>query len=842
MNTNIWFGSLSRLSLPFLFVLILSSPRIVFGASDPGHLQITVTNVDDNQPITGAQVTISDPQGIRPAVVIPTDAAGRALSPGLEPQTWSIRVTAPHFEIEKRQIAVTSGATLELTLTAEPLEETIKVASQITPLKPRNTSTSTSRNKTFSEKFPIEATNPQQLTGLMVSNPGMVQNSANQVHPRGEHSATSIYMNGFQLGGAAQGRFGPVLDPEVLESLEIMTGGFAPEFAGGAAILDTTPQSGTAKPFVTGEFGGGNFGNRSGAVSFGGQAGAPTGSQDKDGNPEKVLSYYVRASGRATSNALEAPQPGHQTAHNSGHSANVFGRFDLNPSPSDHFSLMLNASPAKTDVANRVGLPDSFAPYGQGFGFGGALSRAEAGLQGIVSQEEAGQDIYQKDENAFGVIQWRQKFSDQLSGLLSIGMDQSKLDTLNNNPEVDLGNLPADSSIEYDPTVRRDGKHKQVSGSVTYEAGEHSFKFGGQYSDESASDSYKLKPRSALALNALYATDPRLVPEGRILRDAEGNEVTDAQGNPVYLLSTGAESPTLAADTEGYYLAGYAQDTWTITESITANYGLRYDKFRQRQNTSGRSVDEDLFSPRVNLSWSFAQTWLARAAYNRLFIEPPLSQGGVIGDSIEPEKVHQYEASIEKELTPRQKAKLAWYYKDIRDQVDTGLLIPSTQLGVFTSVNLDRAAVHGTEFSYELSPDHGLGTSAYIAYAFATARPSGFTSLGEPVEEYNDHDQRHTLSSGVAYTFDNRYSIGATYSFGSGLASSVLTEDGSRQSRDRIDLSASTRPDLLFGKAGLKLSVSNLLDDRDLINFNSAFSGTRFQQGRTIYLGTFFTF
>lgn len=852
MPTRVLFNSLLLGSLVMKFekasiVVFLSLTALTYlphpaHADVYGRLRISAKNVDDEKPLPGAAVVIHDPKRSVADIKLTTDQNGTVTSPPLENRLWEVSVEVPGFNKSLREVKVSSDSVSDLAFVVEPKEETIKVASAITRLKLNETSSSSSRDKGFSDTFPVSATSPQQLTGLLVSNPGFVQDSANQVHPRGEHSATSIYIQGFQLGGAAQGRFGPLIDPQALENLDIMTGGFAPEYAGDSAVLNTTIKSGTAKPFVSGELGGGNYGTGVGAFTLGGQAGAPIGAPDQDGYQSKIFSYFLSASGRTTDNALEAPQPRDQTAHNHGEAGSFLGRFDLNPSSSDSFSLILNASPARTDVANRTGLPAKYAPYGQGYGFGGALSAEDAAAEGIVSQNVAGQDIYQKDQNNFGVLQWRHQFNDKLSGLFSIGLDQSRLDTLNNNPLVDLGSLPEDDSIEYNPTVKRDGKHKQASGSITYTAGAHSFKVGAQFSDERANDSYNLIPASQLAVNGLYAADPRLVGPGVAQVDSNGDPVLDSQGNQVYLLNQGAGAPTLDVASRGYYLAGYAQDTWKILDDVTVNYGLRYDKYHQHQNLGEGGVDKDLFSPRVNASWSFYPTWIARASYNRLFIEPPLSQGSIIGASIKPETVNQYEASLEKEITSRQKAKVAYYYKDITNQVDTGLLIPSTQLGVYTSVNLDKDAVHGFEFSYELAPDHGVGLSGYAAYAYATAKPSGFDNTGEPVEKYNDHDQRHTLSTGVAYTFVSRYSLGADYYYGSGLASSVLTEDGPRHSNDRIDVSVSSPPDLLFNIAGLRLTVSNLLDDRNLINFNSAFSGTRFQQGRTIYLATFFNF
>jgi len=447
-----------------------------------------------------------------------------------------------------------------------------------------------------------------------------------------------------------------------------------------------------------------------------------------------------------------------------------------------------------------------------------------------------------------------------LSSLFSIGADQSKLDTLNRNPEINLASLPDDAGIEYNPTVRRNARHKQASGSVTYAIDEHTFKFGAQYSGESSDDDYQLIPASNLATNALFAADPRLTGAGAAQFDAAGNPLIDSAGNQIYTLNSGALAPKLSVRSRGYYLASYAQDTWKFAPDWTANYGVRFDKFHQAQSFtsdgndansneggsgdggSGDGVDADQYSPRFNLSWNFQPTWILRTSYNRLFIEPPLSQGSIIGRAIQPSRVNQYDVSLQKEITARQVAKVAYYYKSIKNQVDTGLLIPSTQLGLFTSVNLDRAAVRGIEFSYDLLVDSGLGTSAFVAYAYSVAQPSGFDNTGEPVEKYNDHDQRHTLSSGLGYTFNDRTSLGATYYFGSGLASSVLSEDANRETVQRVDLSIASASDLLFNSAGLRLTVANLLDQRDLINFNSPFSGTRFQQGRSVMLSTFFSF
>ena len=803
---------------------------------------ILVRNIDDERPIAGAQIEIHDLKGVKLDTLLTTDFTGSVVLPALANQKWKVVVKANLFAPTEREISIplNSASTLEILL--EPTETTIKVSGSKSLLKHDVTSNAVTRGQNFTKTFPVNAQNTQQLTGLLVSNPGFVEDSANQVHPRGEHSATSVYIQGYQLGGAAQGRFGPTLNPDALESLDIMTGSFAPEYAGGAAILDTSIRSGAAKPFGSLEFGGGSYGTAESSFTLGGQAGLPTGAPDAQGLQPKIFSYFLAGSTRSTNNALEAPQPDHQSAHNQGSSQSIMGKFDLTPSSTDTLSLILNTSPAKTQIANRTGLSEKYAAYGQGFGFGGALSADEAGQKGILSQQKAGQDIFQKDENSFEVLQWRHQYSDSLSSLLSLGLDESTLDTLNNNPEVLLSSLPYNNSIEYNPDVTRDARHKQIAASVTKKYDAHTFKIGGQYSDESARDSYQLTPASQLAADALFSADPRLAPAGHIQSDSQGRPLLDTNGHPLYIVAAGSAAPKVAVGSTGYYAASFAQDTWKIFEDVTVNYGMRWDRYEQTQDSTDTNISTDQFSPRINAAYSFLPTWMLRTSYDRLFIEPPLSQGSSIGQSIQPERVHQYEVSIEKEVTPTQKAKVSYYVKRIKDQVDTGLLIPSTQLGLYTSVNLDEDMVHGLEFSYDILPEHGFGPSAYVAYAYSTARPSGFDNTGNPVDAYNDHDQRDTVSTGAAYTFENSASIGTSIYYGSGVESSRLSDTSPRTSRTRVDAVVTSPPKLLFGLGGLKFTATNIFDDRTVINYNSAFSGTRFQPAQTFLVSAFFNF
>lgn len=807
-----------------------------------GRIEVTLINENTREAVQGAHVTFHDSTHAIADIDLVSDGDGVAVSKPLPARVWLVRAAAAGFEVQEKRVVVKPDTVTKVKFQLERGAMVIRITGEPVIVIPEDTSGSTNRTREFESRFPVSVRAPQQLTGLLLSVPGFVSNSANQVHARGEHSASSILLQGFQLGGVAQGRFGPLVDPQAFEGLDIMTGGFAPEYAGAAAVLNSSIRSGTVVPESSLELGGGNFRTGIAKITHAGQTGAEYGAPLKSGTKPKVLSYFLSGSARTTGNALEAPQPDLQTAHNRGASFNALGRFDARLGENDALSLIVSSSPARTQIANRTGLPDEYAPLGQGYGFGGALSADEAARKGILSQDRAGQDIYQKDQNDFGLLQWRSNFGAGISSIISGGLIRSRLGVFNNNPGVNLAQLPEDNSIEYNPAVRRDALHRQAAASVSILRGSHEFKFGGMFDYQSSDDSYELTPASQRAVNALFAADPRLAPQGEVLLDAGGSEVFDELGNPVYLLSEGAAVPRAEVSRSGYAAGVFAQDTWRLNESFTANYGLRLDSYRQSQDFGLEDVQEHQLSPRVNLSYAFSPKWIGRASYNRLFIDPPISQGSVIGNAIKTERVHQYEGSIERQITQNQRAKISYYLKHIKNQVDTGLLIPSTQLGVYTSVSLETATVRGFEFSYEWLPDHGYGPSAFLAYALSKARPGGTDSFGESVPSFNDHDQRHTLAGGLAYNFSDGAMLSSNFYFGSGVASSALEENGRRQKRFMADLSFTSAP-FLFHKSGrLRLSVTNIFDERERINFNSPFSGTRFEQGRAYVLSTLFSF
>jgi outer membrane receptor protein involved in Fe transport len=856
-----------RHALRALAAIIICSAAAGHARADVvGRLHFSVKDAADEKPLAKAKIVLKDSANIRPDVTLTTDAQGSATTPPLDARAWQVTTAAEKpdtYQTDTQPITVIPDTTTEVEILLEPLKEkTIVLKANRTLVNKNNTSNAATRDQNFLSQYPVTGSNPQNLGKVLSSTPGFAEDSVNQFHPRGEHNSTTLFINGFELPDVLAGRAGAFVSPETLQGADIMTGAYAPEYGGQtAAILNLTLRAGTIKPFVDAYVQAGEFATYNGAVTIGGQAGRALGAPDAKGNVARAFGYFIDLSLRTTNNALEPPQPDFESAHNHGESQAYFGNFNYKAGSKDEFTFTVNSAPAYTQIADRTGLSSFFAPYGQGYGFGGErdqngninptlLSGATAGALGtenipLASQYAVGQDIYQRDVNDFGVLNWRHDFTQKLTSLLSVAIVHSGQNILNNNPAINQGNLPVDSAIEYNPTIVRNYHHLQTQGSLTYSGHSHTVKSGLLYDDEEGDESYQLIPGSQLALDALAANEPVLAPAGTASTTA-----TDVNGYPVYTPNAGATAPTLAVHRAGLYAAGYVQDTWTVTKRFTANYGARMDWYRQTQNLGQTPVNTADISPRINLAYLVAQRTILRASYNRLFIQPPLAQGAIFGQAIQPELLNQYDFSIERQLTPNQRVKLAYYAKNMTNQIDTGLLVPNTQIGAYTAVNFSEGGVHGVELSWDLVPRNNVGVGAYLSYANAVAKPGGVINgvAGAVAPTYNDHDQLNTLSTGVSYIWKSGATTALDLYFGSGNGSSILAANpanvGVRTPHSRLNVLLSTGPGLFGGGAkdghgGLSLLVENILDDRSVINFNSGFSGTRFDQGRRIMMSVF---
>ena len=206
-------SSVARLGLVLAISVSLSS---IAHADVVGRLKIKVLNAESEKPLSGAKILLTDSAGVRTPLTVTTGADGTALTPPLENRAWKLTTSSGEFQKDTQSVTVVADATTDVEILLEPLKEkTIKITAERDRIRTGETASARQLTKDSVTAFPFTAGNRQSLTKAVRAAPGMVENSQNQLHPRGEHASTSIYLNGFLLPGAFQGRAGQFLAPDV---------------------------------------------------------------------------------------------------------------------------------------------------------------------------------------------------------------------------------------------------------------------------------------------------------------------------------------------------------------------------------------------------------------------------------------------------------------------------------------------------------------------------------------------------------------------------------------------------------------------------------------------------
>lgn len=735
-------------------------------------------------------------------------------------------------------------------------------------IRPQDISDQTTLTRQQFHDYPLGVENRQSLPLQLRAVPGLVYDSVNQIHPRGENSiATSTYLNGILIPNLPAGRATQFLQPDLMESVTVKVGGIAPEYTGSGAVLDVRtrefPRAQYAPNDVFREYTFldyalrlGDFDSREAYLNFG--TVVPVASLRgrrrvrntvPPGPNDPKVRYVLSLSTRATNNYLQAPQDNNATNNNGGINDIVFGKFDLQLNPDRVITGLFNFTSGRTDIANRT-------PSG-GSGFAGLLG------PGILpSQVELGQNFRQTEYNNLAAIQFTARRRDGGVFTAAVGTTESSRALLSRGtPGVNV--LPADRSIEYLPTVlnRADQTFVQADFTPYITRSNHQLKFGAVYHDLDGTDSYQLIPQSQAALNALRALDPRLV---------------DPTG--------GVNAPILTVRRDGYYAGVYLQDTWRPKLAVRLNYGLRVDSYKQDTNQFTQNRDPGVGSafgdisrtellPRVNMSIELPQRsrgplrflssepTVLRVSYNRLFAQPNLGQGTFIGNqpaegaggsntgfAVDPQLTDMYSVSLERQIGTNKVAKLSAYTKDIKNTLTTGQLISGLQDGTLAVYNQSTGTVDGAEVSFQLlPPSNGVGFEGLLSYANTSATPRNsnqFNNLGRQIAiPFYEYDQQDTLTAAVAYKLYSGASVGLSLYYGSGLYSSINpgstlaiggpipARQGGRDNYTEVNLRIGSGPRLFNRRAGIDVEVANLFDGKSRINQRGAF-GTRYQQGR----------
>ena len=210
----------------------------------------------------------------------------------------------------------------------------------------------------------------------------------------------------------------------------------------------------------------------------------------------------------------------------------------------------------------------------------------------------------------------------------------------------------------------------------------------------------------------------------------------------------------------------YLQDEWSLTPTLTLNYGARFDAVRA-------FTDEQQLSPRVNMVWKPVKGTTFHIGYARNFTPPPqeliaaptlaLFAGTTketeitTADPVKAEREHYFDAGVEQGLAQGLKVGIDAYYKIKRNLLDEGQFGPSLVLSPFNyaegfawGVELSASYTHGQVDLYaNVARGQEKGKNIVSSQYFFAADELAYIANHYI---YTDHSQRWTASGGGSVT------------------------------------------------------------------------------------------
>ncbi|MBW8902046.1 MAG: TonB-dependent receptor, partial [Massilia sp.] len=294
---------------------------------------------------------------------------------------------------------------------------------------------------------------------------------------------------------------------------------------------------------------------------------------------------------------------------------------------------------------------------------------------------------------------------------------------------------------------------------------------------------------------------------------------------------------------------------WHVLPPLTINYGVRFDKV-------SAFVDEQQWSPRVNVLYKLSEGTAVHAGYSRYFTPPPqelAAQSSIdlyanttnapqiaASDNVKAERTHYYDAGISHKMGNWTLSADA-YYKKISNMLDEGQF---GQALILTPFNYAQGRAKGLELS-ALYTEKEWGGYLNVSTQKAQGKQivSGQALFG--AEEvayiadhyiYVDHDQKVSVSGGAHYHFGDSQ-LSADFLYGSGLRMTpdgAAPNSGSLPHYTTVNTSLThTWKDTPVGRIEGRLAVINLFDKSYLLRDGSGVGVGAPQYGarRTLYAG-----
>ena len=261
-----------------------------------------------------------------------SDASGHFRIPGIEAGAYQLTAKANGFFAATYDFVLRPRQPLSLQIEMqrkETLRQEVRVQENFVTIDPEKTGSSYTFTRQDLERLPeplVESTN-DLVNNLM---PGASDSHDSFLAVRGTEFSLHEFINDVSFLDNTQPQFSPGISPQIFETVDLMTGGFTPEYGNRfGGVLDITTRSGTS-------IGGHGDVNIRGATvrnydlnaDYGGQAGR--------------LGYYFFVDGLTSGRYLDPPEP--IALYDFGKGARATSQFDWRLGNNDSFKLLVMGS------------------------------------------------------------------------------------------------------------------------------------------------------------------------------------------------------------------------------------------------------------------------------------------------------------------------------------------------------------------------------------------------------------------------------------------------------------------------------------------------------------------
>ncbi len=297
-----------------------------------------------------------------------------------EAGAYLLTTDADSFHPSKYYFVLRARQPLSLTIelqAKQSVQQTVEVRANYLTIDPEKTGSSYTFTQQDLERLPdplVETTN-SLVTNLM---PGASDSHDNFLAIRGTEFSLHEFINGVSFLDNTQPQFSPGISPQIFETVDLMTGGFTPEYGNRfGGVLDITTRSGAS-------LGGHGDVNFRGATEDNYDLNADYGGQVGD------LGYYFFVDGFTSGRYLDPPGP--EGLFDSGHATRATIQLDWHSNQKDAFKLLLMGSGSNFQQPN------------------------------LSEDQEAGRDAKRRLRQQTAILNWLHTFSPQT--LLSTSLYQ----------------------------------------------------------------------------------------------------------------------------------------------------------------------------------------------------------------------------------------------------------------------------------------------------------------------------------------------------------------------------------------------------------------------------------